>query len=205
MQLVAGFGIRPGLLTHEVDGGLVELAEFVGRLHVETAAREHRLCPALLERCVVEECVGPGIQHFMAQRRWLRRVARDERELPCVHPFEHPLQPREVHGFEQAVSDRLIHERVIGNLPVTDQVLGTSELIGEHGRNEVLGFHALQRRRHLPAASEPQHRQRTRRVPAPARSEYRRVEHRLHQQVLRGRGLQVLENVFERETVLWPE
>jgi len=48
----------------------------------------------------------------------------DERELPSVHAFEHALQPREVHRLQQAVGDRLIYERVIGNLPVTHQVLG---------------------------------------------------------------------------------
>src|SRR3989475_12356406 len=43
------------------------------------------------------------------------------------------------------------------------------------------------------------------RSPAPARAEHRRVEHRLHQQVLGRLGLQVLEHVLEREAVLGAE
>src|SRR3989441_9573746 len=33
--------------------------------------------------------------------------------------------------FRSAVGDRLVHERVIGDLAVADQVLGTGELVGE--------------------------------------------------------------------------
>src|SRR2546422_6072720 len=59
--------------------------------------------------------------------------------------------------------------------------------------------------RSLLAAARAQHGERPGRVPAPARAEHRRVEHRLHQQVLRRLGLQVLEHVLEREAVLGAE
>ena len=68
MELVAGFGIGPGLLTHEVDSGLIELAELIGRLDVETTPRDHGLGAALLERRVIEEGVGPGVQDLMTER-----------------------------------------------------------------------------------------------------------------------------------------
>ena len=205
MELVAGFGIRPCLFAHEIDRSLIQFPELVGGLHVEAAARNHRLRAPLLERGVVEERVGPGIQDFVAQRRRFGRIAGDQRELSRVHPFEHTLQPREIHRLKQAVGDRLIHQRVIGNLPVTDQVLRTGELIGEDGGDQVFSLHALQRRGDFSAAAEAEHGECARRIPAPARAEHRRVEHRLHQQVLRGGGLQVLEHVLERETVLRTE
>ena len=68
MELVAGFGIGPGLLAHEVDGGLIELAELIGRLDVQTTPRDHGLRAALLERRVVEEGIRPGVQDFMTER-----------------------------------------------------------------------------------------------------------------------------------------
>src|SRR2546426_8754776 len=46
------------------------------------------------------------------------------------------------------------------------------------------------------------HGERPGRVPAPARAEHRRVEHRLHQQVLRRLGLQVLERSEEHTSEL---
>ena len=91
---------------------------------------------------------------------------------------------------------------MVGNLAVAHQVLWARELIGEYRGDEILGVHALQRRGHLSAPAESQHRERARRVPAPARPEDRRIEHCLHQQVLGGRRLQVVEHLVQREAVL---
>ena len=205
MELVPRLRIGPGLFAHEIDGGLIELAEFVGRLHIQPAPRDHGLRPALLERGVVEECVRPCVEHLMTHGGRLGRVARDQRELATIHALQHALQPREIHRLEQAIGNRLIHQRVVGDLAITHQVLRARELIGEDGRDQVFGLHTLQRGRHLPAAAEAQHRERPRRVPTPARPEHRRVEHRLHEEMLRRRWLEILEHVLERETVLRPQ
>ena len=100
MELVAGFGIGPGLLAHEVDCSLIELAELIGGLDVETTPRDHGLRAAFLERRVIEEGVRPGVQDLMTERRRLGRIPRDQRELSRFHPFENPFQPREVHRLE---------------------------------------------------------------------------------------------------------
>jgi len=76
VQLVAVSGSGQACSRTRSMADWSSFAEFVGRLRVETAARDHGLRTALLERCVVEERVGPGVQHLVAQRRWLGRVAR---------------------------------------------------------------------------------------------------------------------------------
>ena len=205
VQLVGARDLRPRLLLHPINRRLIELAQLLGGLHVKAAPCDHGLSAALLERRVVEEGVGLGIDHLVGERRRLRRVARHERELSRRHPLEHALQTREVHRFQQTVRDGLLHQRMVGNLPVPHEVLGARELVGEHGGHQVLRVHALERRGHLLPASRAQHGERPRRVPAPARAEHRRVQHRLHQQVLRRLGLQILEHVLEREAVLGPE
>src|SRR5213596_3817875 len=71
--------------------------------------------------------------------------SRDEREAPRLHLLEHALESREVHRLEQAVLDRLLHERMVGDLPVAHQVLRAGELIGKDRRDQVFGLHPLER------------------------------------------------------------
>ncbi len=66
----------------------------------------------------------------------------------------------DVHGFVQAVGDRLVHQRMVGDLAIADDVLQAGELIGEHRCDQVLGLHALKLRRHLVSALEAQQGQR---------------------------------------------
>lgn len=60
--------IGPGFLAHASDGLRVERPEAVGGLGVEHAPRHHGLCPALLERGVVEEAVGARGQDRARER-----------------------------------------------------------------------------------------------------------------------------------------
>ena len=65
--------------------------------------------------------------------------------------------------------------------------------------------HPLDLRRHLAPASRARHRQRDGRVPAPPRLEHRRVEERLHEHVSRRLGVQIAEDIRQRERVLRPQ
>ena len=58
------------------------------------------------------------------------------------------------------------------------------------------------RRRHFASAGEAQNRQGARRIPAPARAEHRRVEHRLRQYIFRILRTHELEHHVERKRVL---
>ena len=66
--------------------------------------------------------------------------------------------------------DGLADERMVGNLAIADDVVGARGLVGKHRRHEVVGAHALQRRRDLLAAAEARQRKRdARRSTASAR------------------------------------
>ena len=81
------------------------------------------------------------------------------------------------------------------------QVFGTGNLIGEHHGDQILRRHALQRRRRFLAALRASHGERDARVPAPARREERRIEHRLHQHRFDRAAVEVTRDLLEREAV----
>ena len=120
---------------------------------------------------------------------------------PDFEPRQQPLQPDDVHRLVQAVVDGLAGQRVVGNLALADQVFGAGDLVGKHRRDEVLGVHPRQLRRHLPAAAHARQRQRDAGDPAPARGEHRRVEHRLDQHRADVVGVEVANDVAELEAV----
>ena len=95
---------------------------------------------------------------------------------------------RQIHRLFEAVADRLVDKRMIGNLPVAGNVLEAGRGVRKYRRHEVVGLHALQLRRHLASAAVARHRQRNRRVPAPAGLKDRRIEKRLHEDVAHRRG-----------------
>ena len=115
------------------------------------------------------------------------------------------VQAVEVHGFLQAVADRLVDERMIRDLPIAGDVLEARGGVGEDRRHQVVGEHALQRRREPASAARARHGQRDGRVPAPPGLEDRRVEKRLDQHVARRLRVEVPEDVRERERVLRTE
>ena len=96
---------------------------------------------------------------------------------------------------------RLVDQRMIGNLALAHDVFQARDLIGEHRGKQVFALHALQLRRHFLAALEARQGERGGGVPAPARGEQRRIEQRLHQHVFGGVGVQVARHFFQREAV----
>ena len=101
----------------------------------------------------------------------------------------------------QAVRDRLLDQRMVGNLPLAGQVFGAGKLVREYQRQKVLGVGALKRRRQALAVSHALHRERDARVPAPASREHRRIQERLNQQLAHGSGAQVVDHVGQRKAV----
>ena len=92
-----------------------------------------------------------------------------------------------------------------GSCAISGNILQARGRVGEDRRQQIVGQHPLQRRRHLPPAAEPRNGQRDGCIPAPPRLEHRRVEQRLHEHVLGGGRMQVAENVGERKRMLRPE
>ena len=201
VQLVGVARVGPHLTLHARDRGGVEPAEVARRLRVDPAARHHGLRAALLERRVVEVGIGPCGQDLERQRRRLGQVARHHLHRAAFEAAQQRFEAVDVHRLVQAVVDRLLHQRVLGDLAVADDVLAAGDLVGEHGGDQVLGRHALQLRRHLAPAAHARQRERDGRVPAPARAEHRRGQQRLHEQRPHRRGRQVARGLVERERV----
>ena len=92
-------------------------------------------------------------------------------------------------------------QRMVGDLALADQVLGAGELVGKDRRDQVLGLHARELRRHLLAAAEARQRQRHAGDPAPARDEHRRIEQRLDQHLPDAGRMQVARDLGQLEAV----
>ena len=83
----------------------------------------------------------------MRERRRLVSVARDDLRSRPLDAGEQRFEALDVHRLVQAVVDRLRDERMIGNLALAGEVLGARDLVGKHRGEQVVGAHALQRRR----------------------------------------------------------
>ncbi len=197
--------LRPGLCLHLLDRGGIEAAEVGGVLRVEQAIGRDGARAPPLGIAVVEEGVGPRAEHGMRERRGRREVAALHLQRAVLDPPKQREEAVHVHELAQAIVDRLLHERVIGDLPLAGQVLRAGELVGEHDGQQVLGVRALERRGHALAVPVPDEGERDRGVPAPARAEHRRVEQSLHEHVFGRVGLEECLHVLEREAVRRPE
>ena len=101
----------------------------------------------------------------------------------------------------QAVADRLVHQRMLGNSDLAGEVFRAGGLVGEHRGEQVVGEHPLDGRGNALAVPAAGHLERPRDRPAPARREERNPEDRLGEHVLQVLGLQEREDRCEREGV----
>ena len=111
------------------------------------APQVDRARPPLLERGVVEERVGVGVDQLVAQRRRLDRVAGQDPDLAALDALEQRAQAGDIHRLDHAVADGLEHQRVVGDLAVAGDVLEAGLGLREHHRQQVGGAHAQQVRR----------------------------------------------------------
>ena len=133
------------------------------------------------------------------------RVDRVHAHDAGLDAFEQRAQSVDVERLVQRVADRLADDHVVGDLDRADAVVLARGGLREHRRHEVVGFHALDRRRVLAAAAEPEHEQRAVEVPPPARDEHRRVEDGLDQRLLDRAAVDVARDLVEREAVVRAE
>ena len=202
VQLVGIQHRRPGFTAHALDRFGVELAELGRLLRRHVAAGLHRERAPLLGRRVVEERVGLGAEDLLRERRRARELAANDFDFAGLDTLQHLHEAFDVHRRGQAVLERLLDERVVGNLAIAaGQVLGAGKLIGEHRRQQILRVHALKLRGLLLAVTEPPHGERDARVPAPVHAEQRRIEDRLRQHVPHRFARKVTRDVLEREAV----
>ena len=182
VQLVGVGGLGPCFAANAGDRLRIEPAKVGRRLRREPAPAHHGLGAALLQRRVVEIGVGPRREHLERQRRRLGQVAGDDANVASFDALEQALETGEVHRLVQAVRDSLAHQRMVRDFALAGEIFGTGDLVGKHRRDQILGAHAGELRRHLLAATKARQRQRHADDPAPARDEHRRIEQRLDQQ-----------------------
>ena len=86
MHFIGGGRIGPCLVADPVDRVRIEPSDVGGGGRIEPAAHRHRPRPALLERRIVEERVGTGVENLRRERRGLGEVAGDDPEIAVPEP-----------------------------------------------------------------------------------------------------------------------
>ena len=131
----------------------------------------------------------------MGEGRGLGRVLRVEADLAGLDALEDVHEAVDVHRLVHAVVDGLADERVVGDLDGAGLVLLAADELREDGGHEVVGAHALDRRRDLLALALAEDGERAGGVPAPAGAEHRRDEQRLLDGLLGALRLHEVEHV----------
>ena len=201
MHFIDAVGGRPGFFAHGGNRFGVQRAEVVGRFRVAPAAVEHRLRAAFFQRRIVEKGVGAGAENLRRQWRGCRQVAADQPDLAALHAPQQREPAFAVHGFVQAIVEGLFHQRMVGNVPLADEVFHAGDLIGKHTGDQVFALHPLDLRRDFSPAGVAWQRQRHPGIPAPAHAEQRRIEDGLNQRVLGAVAVQVTPHVIQLKTV----
>ena len=202
MQLVGISNQWPRLLGHLGDCGRIQGADPARVLNRQRAAKLHRARPPFLEGRIVEISVRIRIQDFVAELGRLGRIDSNGSQRPVTHALQDRLQSVQIHRLVQAVGDCFVHQRMVGNANLAHEIFAAGDLVGKHRREQIVGAHPLNRRRHLPASGEARHCQSAGRVPFPARSEHRGIEQRLRQHVLHGWRLEKTEHQLQRKRML---
>ena len=156
--------------------------------------------PALLQRRVVQEGVGHGVEQLVREHRRLHRVPGVHLNLATLDACQHFLESRRVHCLREAVADGLEDQGMVRRLDVARRRVILACYLGrEDGGQQVFGPHPQQGKRHLPTAGVTQHGQRPGGVPSPSHPEERHLKDCLHHHLLRVAGGNVGENVLQRE------
>ena len=91
---------------------------------------------------------------------------------------------------------------MIGNLHIPGHVLAARQHRWKHRRQQIVGAHPLDRRRHLLPSAKTQQRQRPPGIPSPARREKGRGQHGLLQHLPHAVRVEKMEDVRQRKAVL---
>ena len=202
MQLIGVARHRPGLGGHFGDRRRIQSAHALRHVRMQAAPQLHRPRPPLFEGRVIEISVRIGIENLVRERRRLSRIHGDGFNRAALNAGQQRFEPLQVHRFPQAVGNGFRNQRMIGDADLARQILRASGLIGKHSRQQIVGLHALDRRRSPAPASEAQHSQRPRSIPAPARRKHGRRQQGLRQHRLHSFGAQEFENDLQGERVL---
>ena len=203
-EVVGGLGLGRDLLVHLHDGRRVERPDRA-QVDGQTAPQRDRVRAPVLQLFVVEEGVGAGGEDLVGEHRRLGGVGEVHRQLARFQPLEQRARAVDVERLVQGVGDGLAHQHVVGDLDRTGDVLLTRGRLREHRGHEVVGLHALDRRRVAPTVAEPQHHERAVEVPPPAGLEHGGVEDGMLERVFERGAAEVAGHLPQREAVVRAE
>lgn len=189
----------PGIAARFIDCRGVEDANSLGEVGSQGSAQLHGAGAALLERGVIEEGVGIGIENFVGERGGLGGFDGDGADRAVMNGGDDAAQRINVHGFMKAVGDGFPDEGMIGDANGAGEILGAGDLIGENGGEEVGGAHALDGWGDLAATGEAGKGESAGGIPAPAGGEERSGEKSLREDVFESIGAEEFEDEFEGE------
>ena len=193
--------LGPTLGRDLLDCGRIQNSRPVRRIRGQCAPKHYRSGTPFLQRSIVQVRVRIRVQNLMTEHRRLGCVERNRTNRAGLDSAQDHFESFKIHRLIEAVRDRFVYERMIGNPNRPGQVFSTRNLIREHGGQQIVGPHPLDLGRNLRPSAETQDRECTSRIPPPARSEHRRIEQRLRQDITHGRRLQELEYKLERKGV----
>ncbi len=142
MELVGIPGVRCRLAADAVDGVGVEPPQVPGALR-QPSSQRHRPGAPLLEGRVVEEGVGLAVQDLVGERRGLGGLPEVGPHVACAQRRQERSQAVHVRGLGETVPDRLLHDRVVGDLDRPRDVLLAGGEPREERGHQVVGLHAL--------------------------------------------------------------
>ena len=148
MQFIGRACLRPGLFLHFGDRRCVKETEAVAApaaAGFRSTPRVNRLSAALLERRIIQKRIRPRVQNLSSERRRFWQITGDAADLVAFDLAQHFFQTLNVHRFAQAIVNRLLHEWMIGNLAVSNDVFETRELVRKNRGQKIFRFHSLER------------------------------------------------------------
>ncbi len=101
----------------------------------------------------------------------------------------------------QAIVEGLTNQRVVRYLPFAGQIFKAGDLIGKHRGDQVFALHALDLRGNLATPGKARQGHGHTRVPAPADTEQRGIEHSLDQHLLGAAAVEVAPHLVESKAV----
>ena len=123
-------------------------------------------------------------------------------DAPVVHTTQQLLQPFHIHRVGEHIFHDFVHQGMVGNLDVANNVFLAGGHVGEHRRQQVVGAHALNLWGDFLAGLKAQQGKGAVGVPAPARAENGGSQRRLLQQGLHGLRGQEVKDIGKRKAVL---
>ncbi len=148
-RLLANFGYRSG----------IEPADFGEYRFGQHAAHFDGAGAALFEWGVVEICVRVGVQNLMRKLRGHRSFDGHAANTSRSDIFQDHFQAGDIHGFGERVFHGFARKGMVGNFDVARNIFLACERLREHGGEEIVGTHALNRRRNFFPAHETQQRE----------------------------------------------